>query len=97
MKILSIIALASAVTIAGCANDPNRNTKRGAVIGAVAGGVLGHQVDGDKGRYIGAAVGAIAGGAAGNYMDRQRRELEKQLAEEAKRNELQITLSLIHI
>lgn len=91
MKHITIIALAATLTVASCANDPNRNTKRGAVIGAVAGGVLGHQVDGDKGRFIGAAVGAIAGGAAGNYMDRQRRELEKQLAEEAKRNELQIT------
>ena len=92
MKKLTLIAMATAtaLTVAGCANDPNRNTKRGAGIGAVVGGVLGHQVDGDKGRYIGAAVGAIAGGAAGNYMDRQRRELEKQLAEEAKRNELQI-------
>lgn len=91
MNKILIVAVAAAIAVAGCANDPNRNTKRGAVIGAVAGGVLGHQVDGDKGRFIGAAVGAIAGGAAGNYMDRQRRELEKQLAEEARRNELQIT------
>lgn len=32
--------------------------------GAVAGGVLGHQVDGDKGKVIGALIGAAAGTAA---------------------------------
>ena len=61
-----------------------------AAIGAVLGAVAGHQVDGDKGRYIGAVVGALAGGAAGNYMDKQRKELEQQLAAEAARDELQI-------
>lgn len=91
MKPSMLIVAAAAIGLAGCANDPNRDTKRGAAIGAILGGVAGHQVDGDKGRYIGAVVGAIAGGSVGNYMDKQRRELEKELAAEAARQELVIT------
>ncbi len=86
---LAVVA-AAAIGVSACATDPNRDTKRGAAIGAVLGAVAGHQVDGDKGRYIGAVVGALAGGAAGNYMDKQRKELEQQLAAEAARDELQI-------
>ncbi|ULQ45757.1 OmpA family protein [Flagellatimonas centrodinii] len=85
-----VLVTATAVGLSACASDPNRDTKRGAAIGAVLGAVAGHQVDGDKGRYIGAVVGALAGGAAGNYMDKQRKELEQKLAAEAARDELQI-------
>ncbi|MBR9812463.1 OmpA family protein [bacterium] len=88
------IALVTAATVAltACAaDDPNKRAKRGAAIGALVGAVAGHQVDGDKGRYVGAVVGALAGGAVGNYMDKQAAELERQLAAEAARDELQIT------
>ncbi len=89
-KILAVTAVGIAVS--GCAaDDPNRRAKTGAAIGALVGAVAGHQVDGDKGRYIGAAVGAIAGGAVGNYMDKQQAELERELAAEAARKELRIT------
>ncbi|MGJ8668601.1 MAG: OmpA family protein [Oceanococcus sp.] len=90
IKIVAVTALT--VAVAGCAaDDPNRRAKTGAAIGALVGAVAGHQVDGDKGRYIGAAVGAIAGGAVGNYMDKQQADLERELAAEAARNELRIT------
>lgn len=88
---LAIGGLVIATAVAGCAGDPWRDTKIGAGVGAVLGGVVGHQVDEDDGAVVGAVVGAIAGGAVGNYMDRQRQEMERQLAEEARRNELQIT------
>ncbi len=82
----------SAMLLAGCAaDDPNKRAKTGAAVGALLGAVAGHQVDGNKGRYIGAVVGAIAGGAVGNYMDKQQAELERELAAEAARNELNIT------
>ncbi len=89
-------AIAATVTAsmlaAGCAaDDPNKRAKTGAAVGALLGAVAGHQVDGKKGRYIGAVVGAIAGGAVGNYMDKQQAELERELAAEAARNELNIT------
>lgn len=86
------VAVLVAGTLAGCAtDDPNKRSKTGALIGAVAGAVVGHQVDGDKGRYAGAVVGALAGAAAGNYMDKQAAELERQLAAEQARDELRIT------
>jgi outer membrane protein OmpA-like peptidoglycan-associated protein len=89
MKKLLIIAIAA--TIAGCAaDDPNRRAKTGAAIGAVAGAVLGHQIHDDRGRYWGAAAGALAGAGVGNYMDNQQREFEASLAEEQRRNDLEI-------
>lgn len=44
-------------------SDKGRDTAKIAG-GALAGGVLGHQIDGDKGKVIGAIVGAAAGTAA---------------------------------
>lgn len=81
------------VGISACAtDDPNRNTKIGAGVGAVLGGVLGNQVSDATGSpYVGAVVGAIAGGAVGNYMDKQRRQMEQDLAQEAAADELYIT------
>lgn len=80
------------VGLAGCAaDDPHRRAKTGAGIGAVVGAVVGNSVSHARGApIVGAVVGAIAGGAVGNYMDKQQRELEQQLAEEARNNELQI-------
>ncbi len=80
------------VALSACAtDDPNRRTKTGAVIGAVAGGILGNNVShATGGPIVGAVIGAIAGGAVGNYMDRQKAELNQKLAQEQRNNELQI-------
>lgn len=92
MTRLSIVSLlAAAMVLSACADDPNRRTKIGAVVGAVTGGVIGHQVDGDKGKYVGAAVGALAGAGVGKYMDNQHAELQERLAAEQAREELYIT------
>ncbi|PWN57159.1 flagellar motor protein MotB [Abyssibacter profundi] len=86
------LGVATTVLVSGCAaDDPNRRAKTGAAIGALVGAVAGHQVDGDKGRYVGAAVGALAGAAVGNYQDKQAAELERELAAEQARGELNIT------
>lgn len=80
------------ILVAGCAtDDPNRSAKTGAVVGAIVGAVIGNQGGDDRDRYIGAAVGALAGAAVGGYMDRQREELERQLADEQRREQLRIT------
>jgi outer membrane protein OmpA-like peptidoglycan-associated protein len=88
-----VVCMAVAGALGACAtDDPNRRAKTGAAIGAVAGAVIGNQVSDARGApIVGAVVGAIAGGAVGNYMDKQKAELERQLAEEAARKELQIT------
>jgi outer membrane lipoprotein SlyB len=48
----------------------------GTVVGAVAGGVIGHQIGGGSGRDVATVIGAIGGGLAGNaienrYIDRR--------------------------
>ncbi len=84
--------LAVALITGGCAtNDSLSRGQTGAAIGAVAGAVLGHQVDGDKGRFLGAAVGALAGNAVGRYMDEQQQELEAQLSQERANREIEIS------
>ena len=90
LRALAIFVLA--VVLAGCAaDDPNRRAKQGALVGGLLGGIAGHQVEDDKGRYVGAALGALAGAAVGNYMDQQARELERLLADEQAANELRIS------
>lgn len=94
MNFYKKIALTTVLTagISACATDGSINrTQTGAAVGAVAGAVLGHQVDDDKGRYVGALAGAIAGGAVGKYMDDQQRELEAQLRREQAAEEIQIS------
>jgi outer membrane protein OmpA-like peptidoglycan-associated protein len=87
----SLIVATLIVGVAGCADDPNQRAKIGAGTGAVVGAIIGNNVShATGGPIVGAVVGALAGGAVGHYMDNQQRELEKQLAEEAQRNELQI-------
>ena len=88
----TLIAVVSSVAlVAGCAtDDPNRQAKTGAAIGAVAGAVLGHQLDDGSGRYVGAAVGALAGGAVGHYMDNQEQEFNQALAQERQQHAIEI-------
>jgi len=93
MKYQAIAALvvSGALVTAGCTqNDPHQRTKTGAAIGAIAGAVLGHQLDDDAGRWVGAAVGALAGGAVGHYMDNQQRDFENSLREERDQHQLEI-------
>lgn len=86
----AIIGSALIALTACSADDPYLRTKTGAAVGAVAGAVIGHQIDDDAGKFVGAAVGAIAGGAVGNYVDRQQQEFERELAEEQRQNALEI-------
>jgi outer membrane protein OmpA-like peptidoglycan-associated protein len=89
MKRISVAVLA--LTLAGCENMPRpsdrpfENWEKGAAIGAIGGAVLGaaaYRRDRTKGAVIGAVGGGLAGGAVGVYMDRQKRDLEKNLAQE---------------
>lgn len=76
------LGISAALLLSACAaNDPYQQTKTGAAIGAVAGAILGHQLDDDAGRYVGAAAGAALGGGIGYTLDRQQRELEALAAE----------------
>ena len=94
MKTSFKICVAGAVVasmLAACADDPNRDTERGAAIGAVLGAVVGNQSKSSKGKYVGAVVGALAGAGVGHYMDKQRQELEAKLKAEERAKMLEIT------
>lgn len=92
MQASRTLVLAAAVTMAtACAvDDPNRRAKTGAAIGAIAGAVIGHQVDDGSGRFVGAAVGALTGAAVGNYMDRQQQRLKNALSDELSANQIRV-------
>ncbi len=82
MRNLIAISTALIFMTVGCATSDNKNTMKGAGIGAAAGalvgGVLGHQSGKrNEGALIGAAIGAAIGGHAGHRMDKQAKELER--------------------
>lgn len=86
-----VLVAAATVFAAGCAtDDPNKQAKTGAAIGAITGAVIGHQIDGDSGRYVGAIVGGAAGAGIGHYMDNQQQAFEQELAQEQAANQLEI-------
>ena len=89
-----MVLLAGAVLVGGTTTSCSSwtNTGKGAAIGggcgAALGAGIGALIGGGKGAAIGAgigtAVGAGAGALIGNRMDKQQKELEQQLAEQAK-------------
>jgi outer membrane protein OmpA-like peptidoglycan-associated protein len=92
MKKILLVSLFAVLGLSACAtDDPHQRAKTGAAIGAVAGAVLGHQMDHDSGRFVGAVIGGMAGAAIGDYMDKQQQELERELAEEQRRHDLEIS------
>ncbi|WP_020676978.1 OmpA family protein [Geopsychrobacter electrodiphilus] len=86
--------------LAGCIqpNDPNKNTKQkagiGAAVGALAGAFIGYQADHSGGALKGALIGGAAGGAlgagAGYYMDKQQAEFEQALSAERAANQIEV-------
>jgi outer membrane protein OmpA-like peptidoglycan-associated protein len=83
--------IAAVLAVAGCAADGSMPTmghrEMGTLIGAAGGAVVGavaYDKNRTKGALVGAVGGALAGGAIGRYMDDQKRDLEKNLAQEIK-------------
>ena len=88
---------AMALAVAGCAADGDRRPidyrEAGTLIGAAGGAVIGaiaYDKNRSKGAVIGAVGGALAGGVVGRYMDDQKRDLEKNLAQEIKTRQARI-------
>ena len=87
MKVFHVagIALISACLMIGQTSCSSMtNTGKGALIGGGGGTALGAGI----GAAIGAAVGAGAGALIGNKMDKQQKELQAQLADQAKVEEV---------
>jgi outer membrane protein OmpA-like peptidoglycan-associated protein len=90
-KLITVSAIAIALTGCVTADDPNQQAKTAAAIGAAAGALIGYAIDdGAGGVLAGAAVGAAAGAGVGHYMDNQQREMEAALAEEQARHDLEV-------
>ena len=73
---LIITALTSAIILSNCAAPAGPNTQRGiatgGLLGAAAGGIIGHQSGRAlEGAAIGAAAGGTAGGLYGNARDQE--------------------------
>jgi surface antigen len=66
------IAGFAALSLAACTTAPTKQDQ-GIIIGAIAGGILGHQVGGGSGQVIatmfGTVAGAMIGGSIGRTMD----------------------------
>lgn len=84
MKKLTILTVAAALSISGCANmsETERGTAQGAGIGAVAGAVLGAVTGGGRdGAATGAVLGGVAGAVIGNVwssrMEKQRQDMQQ--------------------
>lgn len=60
---------AGEVVAINTAQEPEPTTGLGAVGGAVAGGLLGNQVGGGRGRVLATIAGAVGGGLAGNGIE----------------------------
>ncbi|MFP7672162.1 OmpA family protein [Marivita sp. S0852] len=85
------IALCGALVLSACTqggfsdpNDPNRQTKQGAAIGAGVGALAGILAGDDaeerrRGAVIGAVVGGAGGALIGNQLDKQEADLRAQL------------------
>lgn len=105
MKARTLIAAALTTVLAGCAADGGSSinrpyTEAGIVLGAASGAILGaaaYSKDRSRGAIIGAIGGGIAGGAVGNYMDRQKKDLEKNLAQEIRLKQARVDEMPNHI
>jgi outer membrane protein OmpA-like peptidoglycan-associated protein len=97
------------IVLAGCAseggsggfsNRPLTNTETGALIGAGIGGVIGavaYSRDRTDGAVAGIVGGGLAGGAVGAYMDGQKKDLEKNLANEIKAGQARVETMPNHV
>jgi len=68
-QVKSIIAVCVALTLFGCSTAPSKQDQ-GMIIGAIAGGILGHQVGGGSGQVLATMVGTVAGAAIGGSIGR---------------------------
>ena len=64
-----VILGASASLLIACSTAPSKQDQ-GLIIGAIAGGILGHQVGGGSGQVLATMVGTVAGAAIGGSIGR---------------------------
>ena len=93
LKTAAIMTLAGGMLIGQTACSSFTNTGKGALIGggggAALGAGIGALIGGGKGAGIGSAIGAAVGAGAGTLighkMDKQQKQLEEELGNQAKK------------
>jgi outer membrane protein OmpA-like peptidoglycan-associated protein len=93
LKIPILISVLAAACASGCDTLNRSNMESGAVLGAAGGAILGgiaYSPNRTKGVLVGAVGGALAGGAVGAYMDSQKKDLEKNLANEIRARQARV-------
>lgn len=60
----SAVAASAAILLIACTTAPTKQ-EQGMIIGAIAGGILGHQVGGGSGQVLATMIGTVAGAAIG--------------------------------
>ncbi len=95
IKILSIILSVS--ILSGCASQTNpggvSNQSGGAVIGALAGGLLGSTVGRGGGQLLAIGAGALVGGFVGSSVGKSMDDRDKMMAERTSQNALEMSPS----
>ena len=88
LKFICAMALLP-VALAACGpNGPNKQDS-GLAIGAIAGGVLGNQFGGGKGKIATTALGAVIGGIVGSEIGRSMDQQDRILAQQAEMDALE--------
>lgn len=80
-KIMAALAIASALTLAGCAEGNNRTGAT--LVGAGLGGLLGSQFGSGDGRLAMTALGTLAGAAIGSNVGKRMDEVDRMRMREA--------------
>jgi len=81
----SVIAACVALTLFGCSTAPSKQDQ-GMLIGAIAGGILGHQVGGGSGQVLATMIGTVAGAAIGGSIGRTMDDYDRMNAAAALEN-----------
>jgi len=79
------IAAAIAFLLVACSTAPSKQDQ-GMIIGAIAGGILGHQVGGGSGQVLATMIGTVAGAAIGGSIGRTMDDYDRMNAAAALEN-----------
>ena len=69
LKVMALVTTLGLTTACAPPGAPYYHTQNGALMGATAGAVIGHQLDHRNGAVAGGLAGALIGGTIGNQMD----------------------------
>lgn len=85
----SALAVALPLALAGCGPDGPTKQETGTVVGALAGGLLGHTVGNGSGKVVATMAGAFIGGVVGSEIGKSMDQQDRMLAQQAEMRALE--------